>query len=212
MKRLAVFLLAFFYLFNFLIVKIEIPLVTRKRPGVVILNRRTTMNIIKAERRTVKFCEGVEVDGYMLPDGEFRVGKVGASVAIGYGKDWLGQLGGKTLKGLQSSGFTGSEKIIKLDAIHGGGTTAKTISLPDFRKLIIFAASKGKPQAVALLDAVVDVGLDDWFRGHFGQRSLTLDEKRGLFYHTYSSTINWLEEDREDWRVIEEQQRFLQGN
>lgn len=117
-----------------------------------------------------------------------------------------------SLKGLQSSGFTGSEKIIKLDAIHGGGTTAKTISLADFRRLIIFAASKGKPQAIALLDAIVDVGLDDWFCGHFDQIPLSLGEKRHLFYRTYASTINWLEEDRGDWRVIEEQQRFLQNN
>jgi len=61
-------------------------------------------NIIRAERATVKFCEGVEVDGYLLPDGEFRVGKVGAAIAVGYGKDWVGQLKGKPLKALQDKG------------------------------------------------------------------------------------------------------------
>jgi len=46
-------------------------------------------NITRAERSTVKFCEGVEVDGYLLPSGEFRVGKISTALALGYGKDWV---------------------------------------------------------------------------------------------------------------------------
>lgn len=166
-------------------------------------------NIIKAQRAIVKFCEGVEVDGYKLPSGEFRVGKAGASVAVGYGKDWVGQLAGKSLKALQDNGFTGSEKVVNLDLINGGGATAKTLSLQDFRKLIIFAASKGKPKAAALLDAIVDIALEDWLRLSFGESTLDLVERRQAFYSSYVHSIDWQQEDRLDWQVIEDQQLFL---
>jgi len=166
-------------------------------------------NIIRAERATVKFCEGVEVDGYLLPDGELRVGKVGAAIAVGYGKDWVGQLKGKPLKALQDKGFTGSEKPVQLNSINGGGTEAKTLSLLDFRKLIVFAAKKERPEAEALLDAIVDVSLEDYFRIAFGQQTLTLEEKRDKFFKAYSATIDWLTEDRSDWELIAEQELFL---
>lgn len=51
-----------------------------------------THTTIKAQRATVKFCEGVEVDGYLLPDGEFRVGKISIAKALGYSKEWTGKL------------------------------------------------------------------------------------------------------------------------
>lgn len=113
---------------------------------------------------------------------------------------------------MQSAGFTGSEKPVKLDSVNGGGTESKTVSLSDFRKLIIFAAKKGKPEAEALLDAIVDVGLEDWFRLAFGQEQLTLEEKRDRFYKAYAATINWLAEDRREWALIEEQELFLAGS
>lgn len=169
-------------------------------------------NTTRAERSTIKFCEGVEVDGYRMPNGDFRVGKVGASVAVGYAKNYLTEVEKKSpkqLKALRDAGFTGLEEFVELDHIRGGGTTASTLNLPDFRKLILFAASKGKPQAVALLNAILDTGLEDWFRLSFGQEQLTLEEKRERFYKSYAATINWLEEDRQEWRVIEEQERFL---
>lgn len=109
------------------------------------------MNIIKAERKTVKFCDGVEVDGYMLPDGEFRVGKVGASVAIGYGKDWLGQLGGKQLELLKSFGFSGKTIRVELDTIQGGGAFAQTLSMEDFDALVSFGASQGRREAMRIM-------------------------------------------------------------
>lgn len=169
-------------------------------------------NTTRAERSTIKFCEGVEVDGYRMPNGDFRVGKVGASVAVGYAKNYLTEVEKKSpkqLKALRDAGFTGLEEFVELDHIRGGGTTASTLNLPDFRKLILFAASKGKPQAVALLNAILDTGLEDWFRLSFGQEQLTLEEKRERFYKSYAATINWLEEDRQEWRVIEEQEAFI---
>lgn len=150
--------------------------------------------------------------GLVTRSGEFRVGKAGASVAVGYAKNYLTEIEKKSpkqSKALQDTGFAGLEEFIELDHVRGGGTTASTLNLPDFRKLILFAASKGKPQAVALLNAILDTGLEDWFRLSFGQQQLTLEEKRDRFYKSYAATINWLEEDRKDWRVIEEQEMFL---
>ena len=40
---------------------------------------------IRAERATVRFFDGLEVDGYRMPNGEFRVGLTGASLVLGYG-------------------------------------------------------------------------------------------------------------------------------
>ena len=37
----------------------------------------------------MNFGEGVTVDGYQMPDGEFRIGTVGASLALGFAKNWL---------------------------------------------------------------------------------------------------------------------------
>jgi len=150
--------------------------------------------------------------GLVTRSGEFRVGKAGASVAVGYAKNYLTEIEKKSpkqSKALQDTGFTGLEEFIELDHVRGGGTTASTLNLPDFRKLILFAASKGKPQAVALLNSILDTGLEDWFRLSFGQQQLTLEEKRDRFYKSYAATINWLEEDRKGWRVIEEQEMFL---
>ena len=44
---------------------------------------------IRAERATVRFFDGLEVDGYRMPNGEFRVGLTGASLVLGYGENWL---------------------------------------------------------------------------------------------------------------------------
>ena len=65
--------------------------------------------VIRAERQTVTFFDGLTVDGYRLPSGEFRVGITGASQTLGYGRNWLGRVlerGGNTVKALQGLGFT----------------------------------------------------------------------------------------------------------
>ncbi|MCU0570084.1 MAG: hypothetical protein MUF49_26360 [Oculatellaceae cyanobacterium Prado106] len=67
------------------------------------------MEPIRAERATVTFFDGLQVDGYRMPDGEFRVGITGVSEVLGYGRNWLGRVlerGGNTLKTLRGLGFT----------------------------------------------------------------------------------------------------------
>lgn len=48
------------------------------------LGRRLSgMDVIRSERQRVPFFEGLEVDGYRMPNGEFRVGLAGASRVLG---------------------------------------------------------------------------------------------------------------------------------
>src|SRR4028119_2308010 len=64
---------------------------------------------IRAERATVRFFDGLEVDGYRMPSGEFRVGLEGTSRVLGFAPNWLyltlSRNGGRTLKTLQGYGF-----------------------------------------------------------------------------------------------------------
>lgn len=158
----------------------------------------------KAERATVKFFDGLLVDGYRMPDGEFRVGVTGASQVLGYGREWLGRVlrrGGNTVKTLQGIGFTQEIQKVATQSIRGGGSEAQTISLDDFNRLIVYAVMDKRPAALALQLSLTRLSLNDFFLDAFGEPPLTIDEKRQLFYETYASTISpqqWLEMDRED--------------
>lgn len=107
-------------------------------------------------------------------------------------------------------GFSGEIKKVATPSI-GGEQLSKSISLVDFNRLILYAASKGKKEAVALADALISISLNDFFREAFNRRALNVNEKRDLFYQRYSASIDWLKEDKEDWKQIEEQERFLNG-
>ncbi|MGL4883041.1 MAG: hypothetical protein ACRC8K_18585 [Waterburya sp.] len=171
------------------------------------------MNIIRAERSIVKFCDALKVEGYLLPSGEFRVGKGSAALSVGFAENYLGRLLGtspKQFKALQDNGFTGLQKTVSLKSIKGGGTSAETLSLSDYKALIIFAAGKGKLEAQALMSALLDVGLEDWFRLSFGQEQLTLEEKRNRFYKSYAATIDWLLEDKHENLILLEAEQFWQ--
>jgi len=161
------------------------------------------MEPIRAERSTVTFIDGLSVDGYRMPNGEFRVGLEGASLVVGYADNWLSRLtkkDGRTLKALQGFGFTAYQLEVTVGREDvSGSSKAKTISLDDFNLLILYAASKGKKAALALQLSLTKLALNDFFRDAFGDRPLSIDEKRQLFYETYAATIspeNWREMDR----------------
>ena len=169
------------------------------------LEEEFTKVITQAERATVRFFDGLTVDGYQMPDGEFRVGLEGVSSLIGYAPNWLSRLTkrqGKTLKALQGLGFTAYqlEVIIGRGSISGA-SRVRTISLDDFNLVILYAASKGKKPALALQLSLTNLALNDFFRDAFGEPPLTIDEKRRLFYQSYAATIspdNWRAMDKED--------------
>lgn len=162
------------------------------------------MQPVKAIRATVVFFDGLEVDGYRMPDGEFRVGLTGASQVLGYSREWLGRVlsrGGNTVKALRGIGFTEKVEEVATQSIQGGGTKARTISIDDFNRLIVYAVEDGKKAALALQLSLSKLSLNDFFRDAFGEVPLTIDEKRTLFYKTYAASISpadWRKMDRED--------------
>ena len=159
---------------------------------------------IRAERATVKFFDGLEVEGFRMPSGEFRIGITGASKVLGYSDAWLYlALNGKSqkrLEALQGLGFT--EKTLNIKSETSTGVrTAETIGLRDFNRLISYAVFDGKKAALALQLALTEMALNDFFLDAFGEQPLTIDEKRRLFYEAYAATIspeNWREMDREE--------------
>jgi hypothetical protein len=161
------------------------------------------MEPIRAERQVVRFFEGLAVDGYRMPNGEFRVGLAGASRVLGYDRNWLGRVldrGGNTLKALQGLGFTEETQEVVTETSRGD-RNAETIGLRDFNRLIAYAVFDGKRAALALQLALTEVALNDFFRDAFGEPPLSIDEKRRLFYETYASTIS-----PEDWRQMDREE------
>ena len=164
--------------------------------------------VTRAERRTVTFFDGLEVDGYMMPNGKFRVGITGASKVVGYSSNWLGRVmsrGGNTVKALQGLGFTEKIEKVVTRSIRGGGGEAQTISLEDFNRLIVYAISdeenQNKQAALALQLSLTQVALNDFFVDAFDQPTLSIEEKRQLFYETYAASISpndWRQMDKED--------------
>lgn len=161
------------------------------------------MEPIRAERATVTFFNGLTVDGYRMPSGEFRVGIAGASIVLGYSREWLGRVltrGGNTIKALRSLGFTEETQKVATETLKGE-REAETIALRDFNRLIAYAVFDGKRAALALQLALTEVALNDFFRDAFGETPLSIEEKRQLFYETYAKTISpeaWREMDREE--------------
>lgn len=159
---------------------------------------------IKAERAKVIFFEGLDVDGYRMPNGEFRVGITGASKILGYQKNWLGRVlsrGGNTVKALRGMGFTENIEEVVTQSIQGGGVEAQTISLDDFNRLIVYAIGDGKKAALALQLSLTKLSLLDFLRNAFGESQLTIEEKIELFYKEYAKTISpsqWMQMDKQD--------------
>lgn len=162
------------------------------------------MEPIRAERETVTFFDGLQVDGYRMPNGEFRVGITSASLVLGYSDNWLQRVlereSGRSIKALRGLGFTEeTQKVV--GETSRGDREAQTIGLRDFNRLIAYAVADGKRAALALQLALTEVALNDFFVDAFGQAPLSIDEKRRLFYEAYASTISpeqWRQMDRED--------------
>ena len=159
---------------------------------------------IRAERATVTFFDGLTVEGYRMPNGEFRVGITGASRVLGYPDNWLylalrGQ-SRKRIEALRRLGFTEETSRIVSETSRGD-RTAETIGLRDFNRMISYAVFDGNKAALALQLALTEVALNDFFRDAFGEPPLSIVEKRRLFYEAYARTISpddWRQMDRED--------------
>ncbi len=104
---------------------------------------------IKAKRAIIQFCDNQTVEGYRMPNGEYRVGLSSASEAIGYSEKWVRQALNRNearIKALHSMGFSGKILKVRRESIKGD-RESRTISLDDFKHLINYAANKGKQKA-----------------------------------------------------------------
>jgi hypothetical protein len=162
-----------------------------------------TDEMIRAERATVEFFDGLSVDGYRMPNGEFRVGITTASVVAGFAENYLRRLlsdGGTRLQPLLDNGFSGIT-FPQVRVTKTGEREERAITLKDFIRLLRYADKQGRQSAGAILDALSELSLIDFFRDAFGEPPLSIAEKRRLFYESYAQSINpenWRQMDREE--------------
>jgi len=164
----------------------------------------------KIERKEINLMGVLPIEVYRLPSGEFRVSMASASVALGYADNWLSRttsLKKKTFKQLQIKGFTGYLfEVSKIGrATKSGASTAKTISIDDFDKLLEWAEEKGSKKAQIIAKTYTRAArkrstIDD-IKEAFGEERLSVDERRKLFYQELVRTFSesdWKEGDRFD--------------
>jgi hypothetical protein len=155
---------------------------------------------IKAVRANIQLSDTLTVDGYMLPDGEFRAGIAGSSVLLGYAKNWFNRLQSEApnkVKALQAGGFTGYVQPVTIPRDSGlrGASRAQTT-------LITVEALSGNKRAIALQAAFTIEGLDGRFREAFGVQQRTADERRRFFGLTYGEFLEALAENREELEAL----------
>jgi len=160
------------------------------------------MKTIRVERATVIFFDGLTVDGYRMPNGEFRIGLAGASRILGYSDRWLrdavtGETP-RTAKTLQGIGFSDNIQKVLAQSSQGNMFEDAAIDLDDFNCCIIYAVQGKRKAAIALQKSFTKMALNDFFRDAFGEPSLSIEEKRRLFYETYAASIS-----PEDWRTMD---------
>lgn len=161
------------------------------------------MEPIRAERAPVRFFDGLEVEGYKMPSGEYRVGITTASLVAGFAENYLRRAlgdGGTSLQRLLDVGFSG-ETVSQVRVTRTGEREERTINLKDFIRLLRYADKQGRKSAGAILDALSELSLIDFFRDAFGDAPASIDEKRRIFYKTYAASISpeeWRQMDRED--------------
>lgn len=154
----------------------------------------------KAVTATVQLGD-LSIDGYMMPNGEFRAGIAGASILLGHAKNWFNRLRTEApnkLKALQDGGFTGYVQPVVIPRESGtrGASRAQTISLKDLTTLITVEALSGNKRAIALQAAFTLGGLDALFRDAFGMPQQSQDERRRFFSLTYEEFLEALAENR----------------
>lgn len=112
--------------------------------------------VVKVERQTVVFFDGLTVDGYRMPSGEFRVGLSGVSFALGHDREWLADAVDlqtpRTAKALQGLGFTENVEKVSAQSTQGNFYEDRTISLDDFNSCIIYAVQAKKKLLLLLIE------------------------------------------------------------
>lgn len=177
------------------------------------------MNIVKAKRAIVLLGDGLSLEALMMPSGEFRLTLTSATHAIGYAKSWASGVftgkNSKALKALQANGlnvFSAIEPVVIDDPAFKSNLKAKSIGLDAFDALLDYAVEQRKPQAIALNRALRRNTLIDLMHEAFRLPERTRRERVDSFIKEFARQLthqDWLDMDREDVFLIEEQLRFV---
>jgi hypothetical protein len=149
------------------------------------------MTETKATRATVTIGN-LAIDGFMLPDGGYRMSQTQAAEAVGLKVQNVSDfLRSKALKSLMGEGYTPQISEIEPDESQGrGGSRINAVPIEVVTKYWLWQLLRGNKKALALVDALTTETIERRFDAAFGV-SRTEQERNDRL----SSRIQQLEQD-----------------
>lgn len=166
--------------------------------------------VVKAICCNINLGESI-LDAYMLPDGEKRLAIEGTSFALGYTERWFynrTKRESKWLKDLRETGFTGAQleiRVLRDSESVRGSSTAKTITLRDFVKIVTYEAIFNRNlKAIILLAAFAETGIEKILEDVFAGRAIEFLLEKIVHYSrwTYSELEEVLHYNREEVQAL----------
>ncbi len=128
----------------------------------------------KATRAIVRLGDR-EIEGFMLPDGGYRMSQTQAAELVGLRKQNASDfLRSKALKSLLGEGYTGQKNLVEIESTDQvrGGSRIDALPLEVVSAYWLWQAHRGNKQALSLCMSLVTETLDRRFDAAFGvQRS-----------------------------------------
>jgi hypothetical protein len=123
---------------------------------------------VKATRATIQIGS-FEVNGFMLPDGSYKMSVTQAAEIVGLGVQNASDfLRSKALKTLMGEGYTPQIYEIESEDQGRGQSRIRALPLEIVRKYWLWQAYRGNKQALALVDALLAETLERRFDQAFG--------------------------------------------
>jgi hypothetical protein len=165
-------------------------------------------SVIKAVSAVIPLGSS-ELDVYMLPSGEKRMGMESVGLALGYSERWFYNRTNRPsdwLKNLQANGFTGAQQELRIIRSESrGASIAKTIALRDFIKVVAFEAIALKNlNAIVLLASFAETGLEKIVDDVFAGRSIEFLLEKIVHFSkwTYEELQEVLAYNREEVKAL----------
>jgi hypothetical protein len=127
------------------------------------------MTEIKATRATVTIGN-LTIEGFMLPDGSYRMSQTQAAGAVGLKVQNVSDfLRSNALKSLMGESYTPQTSEIEPDESQGrGGSRINAVSIEVVSKYWLWQAYRGNKKALALVDALLTETIERRFDAAFG--------------------------------------------
>ena len=120
-------------------------------------------DLVKATRATVTLGS-LTIDGFMLPDGSYRLSLTQVADCVGLGVQNASDfLKSKALKSLVGEGYTPQTFEIESEDQGRGQSRIRALPLEVVRKYWLWQAHRGNKQALALVDALMAETLERRF-------------------------------------------------